>query len=642
VIGGFLGGLAGLGRVNQGFDQAYDEGTLAMLRALQLRQAQQDWQTQQQAVPLLMQTLRAAPDQQAQIPPELLAAMQGGAQPEIVRTPLGPPQNDGMATGLPSPTVRGSWFGNAPGWSDPSVGANRQASGLPQSAPGIALPTRAGLGQQFDLTTPEGRTVHTRQTDVGPAAWTGRGVDVNAALASQLYPAGPRTFPTDGGFRVSPGGGQPQPAFAPEHHEQARSIVGPLLASIPAMFAGRMTMPGLARLIEQNSPPGTSEQAKFAALQMASHLMQPQDKEMMTALLSEARLIEAGERLDISEEGRAEQRRHDVAMEAGAGKQGTIVQQEGHTYRVGPAGTQPEEIQFPGQGPVTRVGSAGQQLVSSIPYPDKWAGMPDKAPPGSGIDEATWRGALFYARTNQMPTMGIGSSTIRSQIYAAAPAASHALGIKPSEAADVAAGYAGERHGEIVAGGRAGQLSMAINEARAFVPRALAASKAVNRTQFPTLNTVIEAGLRGTGDENIVALYGWTNALANVAAQIAARQGAPTDLARTQAINRLNEAYSKGQFETAANVIMQEAEAAMTAPGAAAHDIQQMFAPPALKDAPAPTTQAKPGKASGGAPLIKSIEEFNKLGEHQEFKYLDPDGNIVSGWKHGPPPEETQ
>jgi hypothetical protein len=323
MIGGFLGGLANLGGVSRGLTESFDEGTLSALRLLQLRQAQQEQQQQQQlqqAMPWIWRTMLQGQQQQQQ-----------PAQPDyspgaVQASPLGPP-SDGMATGLPSPAVRGSWYGNAPGWSDRSVGSNLQASGLPQSAPGIALPTRGGLGKPFDLTLPDGRTVRTTQTDVGPAPWTHRGVDVNAALGSQLY-KGPGSFPTDGGFRVSPAGDQ----VPPEHREQASSIVGPLLAAIPRMFAGRMSMPSLARMIESNAPPGTSDQVKFAALKMMSQMMQPQDKEMLSTLLSAARLGETEERLteqhrhDVEMEktaaaGAREREQHDVAIEAGEGKQ---------------------------------------------------------------------------------------------------------------------------------------------------------------------------------------------------------------------------------------------------------------------------------------------------------------------------------
>jgi hypothetical protein len=51
----------------------------------------------------------------------------------------------------------------------------------------------------FEVTTPDGRRFVLPQTDVGPAARTGRGIDVTSSAATQMgYTA--KTFPTDGGF----------------------------------------------------------------------------------------------------------------------------------------------------------------------------------------------------------------------------------------------------------------------------------------------------------------------------------------------------------------------------------------------------------------------------------------------------------
>lgn len=83
---------------------------------------------------------------------------------------------------------RGSTFNDA-----------QTASGLPSNIPGIALPSRAGLGKQFKITTPDGRSFMALQTDVGPAAWTGRGIDINQPLALQMGYG--RNFPTDAIFQ---------------------------------------------------------------------------------------------------------------------------------------------------------------------------------------------------------------------------------------------------------------------------------------------------------------------------------------------------------------------------------------------------------------------------------------------------------
>jgi hypothetical protein len=47
-----------------------------------------------------------------------------------------------------------------------------------------------------------------QQTDIGPAAWTGRGVDISAAAADRMGYT-PKTFPTDARFVVAPADGAP-------------------------------------------------------------------------------------------------------------------------------------------------------------------------------------------------------------------------------------------------------------------------------------------------------------------------------------------------------------------------------------------------------------------------------------------------
>lgn len=96
-------------------------------------------------------------------------------------------------------TGRGSVYG-WPGDPDSGVQANGEMVG---AGPGIALYDRSTLGQWFDVTGPDGKTYRTQQTDVGPNPRTGRMVDINATLASQMgYNKG--NFPTDAQFTVTP------------------------------------------------------------------------------------------------------------------------------------------------------------------------------------------------------------------------------------------------------------------------------------------------------------------------------------------------------------------------------------------------------------------------------------------------------
>lgn len=241
----------------------------------------------------------------------------------------------------------------------------------------------------------------------------------------------------------------------------------------------------------------------------------------------------------------------------------------------------PETFMLPDGTPIkpspniVKGATAAQQLPPELKYPDSWEGMPDKAPPG--VRDDVWAATLSWIRDGKMPTMGMQAGQARNLIFQATPAAMHALNIKPTELADVRAQYAGERHAEVLLGGRTANLGLALNEAKQFIPMGDIASSNVDRTQYPSLNAVYEAALRGTGDVNVVRLVTATNAISNAYAQVAARGGQSTDAARAQAHDILNNAYSKGQYAEAADQMMREILAAQSAPVATQNDILKTF-----------------------------------------------------------------
>lgn len=97
-------------------------------------------------------------------------------------------------TPLSSLTLKGkvSWFGGPKDGSD----SGHTALGLTTATPGIAVYNEATLGGYWNVTFPNGRKKVLRQTDIGPAPWTNRVVDVTySALASIGYSES--NFPTD-------------------------------------------------------------------------------------------------------------------------------------------------------------------------------------------------------------------------------------------------------------------------------------------------------------------------------------------------------------------------------------------------------------------------------------------------------------
>ncbi len=101
---------------------------------------------------------------------------------------------------------KGSWYSQYKGrynWVDTGDEPGSNALGVPDNQQGIALPARSTLGHWFNVTAPNGVTLKLQQTDIGPAAWTGRKIDI-AAVAAEMFGYSPLNFPTDGIFKWSP------------------------------------------------------------------------------------------------------------------------------------------------------------------------------------------------------------------------------------------------------------------------------------------------------------------------------------------------------------------------------------------------------------------------------------------------------
>lgn len=92
--------------------------------------------------------------------------------------------------------VKGSMF------DDVRTASGRSAA----TTPGIAIPSGGKMGDWYEVTTPDGRKFKTQLIDRGPAAWTGRGVDVSRPLAEQM--GYKKDFPTDQQFGLRPLGPQ--------------------------------------------------------------------------------------------------------------------------------------------------------------------------------------------------------------------------------------------------------------------------------------------------------------------------------------------------------------------------------------------------------------------------------------------------
>jgi Domain of unknown function (DUF1906) len=112
-----------------------------------------------------------------------------------------------FASSLESPEIafnrgRGSvysWFTGKYVWKDSGDAPNSNALMVPDDCQGVSFYDHHTLGKWFEIRAPNGNTSLEQQTDIGPAPWTGRGIDISAVCAERLGYS-PFNFPTNGVF----------------------------------------------------------------------------------------------------------------------------------------------------------------------------------------------------------------------------------------------------------------------------------------------------------------------------------------------------------------------------------------------------------------------------------------------------------
>jgi len=153
-----------------------------------------------------------------------------------------------------------------------------------------------------------------------------------------------------------------------------------------------------------------------------------------------------------------------------------------------------------------------------------------------------------------------------------------ALGQTPPE--DLMANQAefmGSKAGQRTLGTRMANIQMAATEAAKMMPIALSASNNVDRTQYPTLNHVLLAVEKGTGDENVTRLGVATNSLINAYARAISPSGVPTVHDKEHAREILANAFTKGQYAAALGVMQQEIDAALASPKQVKSEMRTMM-----------------------------------------------------------------
>ena len=119
--------------------------------------------------------------------------------PQLIPVPIPVPT---QPSGVLLRAGRAGWFSQYSGkyaWTDTGDTPGSNALGVPDDCQGCAFPIRTNLGDWFEIHAPNGVISIEQQTDIGPATWTGRSLDISAA-AAERFGYSPATFPTNGTF----------------------------------------------------------------------------------------------------------------------------------------------------------------------------------------------------------------------------------------------------------------------------------------------------------------------------------------------------------------------------------------------------------------------------------------------------------
>lgn len=180
-----------------------------------------------------------------------------------------------------------------------------------------------------------------------------------------------------------------------------------------------------------------------------------------------------------------------------------------------------------------------------------------------------------------------------------------AKGMKPDEVASTIAEFEGLKSGERKLGERTAVAGMAANEASQFADLAVQASDKINRTQYPSLNKVLQAAEKGTGDPEIVKFAAYNNSLINAYARTISPTGTPTVSDKEHARDMLDTAFSNGQYKSVVGAMKQEIAAAQRSPGMVREEFRgygkrQIGPADQQQTVPNPLQQDGGGAAKGG------------------------------------------
>jgi hypothetical protein len=227
--------------------------------------------------------------------------------------------------------------------------------------------------------------------------------------------------------------------------------------------------------------------------------------------------------------------------------------------------------------------------------------------PQKGVDLAVDR----FLSGDKAALTGFGRTQgIQRQIITTLGDRAEAAGMNGADISAKIAEYAGAISGSQTIGRRMATIYYAERAVQRMAPLALQSSEQLNRTKYPTLNSIEQAIEKGTGDPDIITFNTRNQALITEYGKFLDPNGGGTDTTRATAKNMLETGYNKGQYQAAVNAMLTEIESGHTAAQLAIQDVTAGIAGKTVQEPPPqqPVTISPSGAKSttaaptGGAP----------------------------------------
>lgn len=346
---------------------------------------------------------------------------------------------------------------------------------------------------------------------------------------------GPRPPMGAGGGPMPQGGGQPMPPQQAPQPQGGGFQPGGFQMPDPIQRLGQM-----ARTLKQANP-GAPPDVLAMALEQQINAMKglaPDDRAMMQAVLGQMR-IESQQQI-ASMRDRTTQRGQDIHIEI--------------------AGQQSADKRYAVDRRIANLQSAAGQGKTF-------------SPPQAKLFAEAWIAG------DHTVTQGLGfgktGAANRTAIMEQVASLADEYGLTGADLAAAKLAFGGDAAAARTAATTGARIDIGANEVKQYAQPLLDASKKVDRTRFPLLNSAQLSAMRASGDPDVVKFASQVQAMKNAYAQIAARGGQTTDDARRRSDEVLDKAWSQGQLEAGVQQLIVEAEAALKATEQTTNSVQE-------------------------------------------------------------------